>query len=580
MVLKDKVAALPDTPGVYRWFDSAGTIIYVGKAKNLKRRVSQYLRPEDQLDRKTRALVAHIADVDYTPVETEEDALLLENNLIKQLQPHYNILLKDSKTYPWICIRNEPFPRVVMTRRYVRDGSRWFGPYASVVHAKRLLQLIGQLYRPRPCRLPLTEEGIAAGKFRSCLNFQMNKCAGACIGLQSKADYDAAIEAVGKLLSGRVRSLIDECRTQMTAAAAELRFEDAQVWKERLALLEAHQERQKTVGHGILDMETYRLLESKTLPRRVVNSQKALSELQRDLGMEVRPDHIECFDNSNIQGTNPVAACVVFREGVPSKKDYRHFNIKTVVGANDFASMKEIVNRRYSRMLAEAPDDLPQLVVVDGGKGQLTFALEALEELGLTGQLKVVGLAERLEEVIIPGDPHPLFLDKNSASLRILMQIRDEAHRFGITFHRQKRSVSQVDSALDGIPGIGPATQQKLLQHFKSLTRLKKASFDDVAALIGPAKARVVSEALSLSPGLQLRSDKKILASLQSPPTPVEPDGEFALRKQALRREVLSGSAETSTRDSGRRDKSWEESRLSGNPSSVSAHLNNTSNVR
>ena len=573
MVLKDKVAALPDTPGVYRWFDAAGTIIYVGKAKNLKRRVSQYLRPEDQLDRKTRALVAHIADVDYTPVETEEDALLLENNLIKQLQPHYNILLKDSKTYPWICIRNEPFPRVVMTRRYVRDGSRWFGPYASVQHARQLLQLIGTLYRPRPCRLPLTVEGIAAGKFRSCLNFQMGKCAGACIGLQSQADYDAAIEAVGKLLSGRVRSLIDECRRRMSSAAANLQFEEAQVWKERLALLEAHQERQKTVGHGILDMETYRLLEARTLPRRVVNSQKALVELQRDLGMDHRPDHIECFDNSNIQGTNPVAACVVFREGVPSKKDYRHFNIKTVVGANDFASMKEIVNRRYSRMLAEAPDDLPQLVVIDGGKGQLTFALEALEELGLAGQMKVVGLAERLEEVVIPGDPHPLFLDKNSASLRILMQIRDEAHRFGITFHRKQRSVHQIDSALAEIPGIGPATQQKLLRKFKSVTRLKKASLDEIAAEIGPAKARVVLEALTSSPGLQLRSDKKILASLQSPPTSDEPDGESGLRKQALRPEALAGSVETDDgfperRDSSRLLSRRSETRVSGSTDS------------
>ncbi len=520
MVLKEKVAALPDTPGVYRWFDASGTIIYVGKAKNLKRRVSQYLRPEDQLDRKTRALMAKAVDIDFTPVETEEDALLLENNLIKQLQPHYNILLKDSKTYPWICIRNEPFPRVMMTRRYVRDGSRWFGPYASVVHAKQLLRLIGSIYRPRPCRLPLTVEGIAAGKFRSCLNFQMNKCAGPCIGLQSQDDYDAAIEAVGKLLSGRVKSLIDDCRTQMTAEAAALRFEEAQTWKERLSLLEAHHERQKTVGHGILDVETYRLLETKTLPRRVVNSQKALAELQRDLGMEVLPKHIECFDNSNIQGTNPVAACVVFREGVPSKKDYRHFNIKTVVGANDFASMKEIVNRRYSRLLAESPEDLPQLVVVDGGKGQLTFALEALEELGLSGAMKVVGLAERLEEVVIPGDPHPLFLDKNSASLRILMQIRDEAHRFGITFHRQKRSVHQVDSALGDIPGIGPATQQKLLRTFKSVARLRKADPAAIAALIGPAKARKVLEALDVpaASGLQLRSDEKVLASLQSPP--------------------------------------------------------------
>ena len=563
MVLKDKVAALPDTPGVYRWFDASGNIIYVGKAKNLKRRVSQYLRPEDQLDRKTRALVAHIADVDYTPVETEEDALLLENNLIKQLQPHYNILLKDSKTYPWICIRNEPFPRVVMTRRYVRDGSRWFGPYASVQHARQLLQLIGTLYRPRPCRLPLTVEGIAAGKFRSCLNFQMGKCAGACIGLQSQADYDAAIEAVGKLLSGRVRSLMEECREKMASEAASLRFEEAQVWKERLALLEAHQERQKTVGHGILDMETYRLLEARTLPRRVVNSQKALVELQRDLGMDHRPDHIECFDNSNIQGTNPVAACVVFREGVPSKKDYRHFNIKTVVGANDYASMKEIVNRRYSRMLAEAPDDLPQLVVIDGGKGQLTFALEALEELGLAGQMKVVGLAERLEEVVIPGDPHPLFLDKNSASLRILMQIRDEAHRFGITFHRKQRSVHQIDSALAEIPGIGPATQQKLLRKFKSVARLKKASLDEIAAEIGPAKAQTL-----LSSGLFATPGQK------------EPGGESGLRKQALRSERPSGSVETDTRVSGRRDKSREESRLPGKPSSISTPPNDSSDTQ
>ena len=523
--LKEKVAALPDTPGVYRYFDAKGTIIYVGKAKNLKRRVSQYFRPADQLDRKTNALVAHIADLDYTPVETEEDALLLENNLIKQLQPHYNILLKDSKTYPWICIRNEPFPRVVMTRRYQKDGSRWFGPYASVVHAKRLLQLIAALYHIRPCRLPLTVEDIAAGKFRTCLNFQMHRCDGPCIGLQPQTDYDAAIEAVGKLLSGRVRNLMEECREKMAEEAAALRFEEAQTWKERLQLLEAHQERQKTVGHGILDMETYRLLETRTLPRRVVNSQKALAELQRDLGMKELPVHIECFDNSNIQGTNPVAACVVFREGVPSKKDYRHFNIKTVVGANDFASMKEILNRRYSRMLAEAPDDLPQLIVIDGGKGQLTFALEALEELGLAGAMKVVGLAERLEEVVIPGDPHPLFLDKNSASLRILMQIRDEAHRFGITHHRKQRSKSQVDSVLDQIVGIGPATQQKLLKRFKSVARLRKASLEEVAAEIGPAKAQTL-----LGSGLFAAPGQK------------EPDGESGLRKQALRRDQTTNN--------------------------------------
>ena len=368
-------------------------------------------------------------------------------------------------------------------------------------------------------------EDIAAGKFRTCLNFQMHRCDGPCIGLQPQADYDAAIEAVGKLLSGRVRNLMEECREKMAEEAAALRFEEAQTWKERLQLLEAHQERQKTVGHGILDMETYRLLETRTLPRRVVNSQKALAELQRDLGMKELPVHIECFDNSNIQGTNPVAACVVFREGVPSKKDYRHFNIKTVVGANDFASMKEILNRRYSRMLAEAPDDLPQLIVIDGGKGQLTFALEALEELGLAGAMKVVGLAERLEEVVIPGDPHPLFLDKNSASLRILMQIRDEAHRFGITHHRKQRSKSQVDSVLDQIVGIGPATQQKLLKHFKSVARLRKASLEEVAEVIGPAKAqKLLGSGLFAAPGQK------------------EPDGESGLRKQALRRDQTTNN--------------------------------------
>lgn len=494
--IKEKVSALPDSPGVYRYFDENGIIIYVGKAKNLKRRVSQYFRPEDQLDRKTAALVSNIADLQYTVVETEEDALLLENNLIKQLQPKYNILLKDDKTYPWICVKNERFPRVYLTHRYVKDGSRYYGPYASVQFAHKLLDLIGSVFKVRICRHNLTEAVISAGKIRPCLNYHLGKCAAPCAGLQSQEEYDACIESINSLLSGRVGALMDSCREKMTSAAADLRFEEAAQWKERLRLLDIHNKRQKVVGHGILDMETYELLKTEKLPRRVVRSQKALEDLRKDLGMSVKPVHIECFDNSNIQGTNPVAACVVFKDGIPSKKDYRHFNIKTVVGANDYASMKEVVNRRYSRMLSEG-EALPQLIVIDGGKGQVGCALEALSELGLRDEIFVVGLAERLEEIIIPGDPDPLFLDKNSASLRILMQIRDEAHRFGITHHRAKRRKSEIDSALRAIEGVGPATETKLIRHFKSVKRIAAAPVEDLAAEVGPKLAAIIHDELN-----------------------------------------------------------------------------------
>lgn len=498
MELKDKIASLPSDPGVYRYFDASGTIIYVGKAKNLKRRVHQYFVSPELLNVKTRALVEHIADLDYTVVETEEDALLLENNLIKTLQPHYNIMLKDDKTYPWICVTSEPFPRVFLTRRYVKDGSRYYGPYASVQHAHRLMELIGDVFRIRICRHSLTPENISSGKIRPCLNFHLGRCAAPCAGLQGAEEYAAAIESVHKLLSGRVKMLIDSSRQKMQEAAAELRFEDAALWKERMDLLEAHHRRQLTTGHGILDTETYKLLKDKPLPRRVTNSMKALSDLQRDLGMKEKPVHIECFDNSNIQGTNPVAACVVFKDGIPSKKDYRHFLIKTVVGANDYASMKEVVTRRYSRLLAEG-EPLPQLIVVDGGLGQMRFALEALDELGIRQEVFLIGIAERLEEILIPGDPNPLFFDKNSASLRILMHIRDEAHRFGITHHRARRAKSQVASELRTIPGVGPATESKLLRHFRSVARLKKASQEDIAAVVGPALAAKLVAALGTS---------------------------------------------------------------------------------
>ncbi len=491
MNVREKIAGLPHEPGVYRWLDADGTVIYVGKAKDLRRRVAQYFRPPGQLDRKTLALVEHIADLHYTVVETEEDALLLENNLIKQLQPHYNILLKDDKTYPWICIRKEPFPRVMLTRRYVQDGSLYYGPYASVQHARRLLDLMGGLWKLRICAHPLSPEQIAGGKVRCCLNYHLDKCAGPCEGLFSETEYAAQIEEIKALLSGRTRQLMTSCRERMQAAAAALRFEEAQEWKERLALLEAHHEREKAVGHGILDMETYRLLKEKTLPRRVEKSEKVLAQLQKDLGMRELPRHIECFDNSNIQGTNPVASCVVFRDALPSRKDYRHFNIKTVVGANDYASMKEVVNRRYSRLMAEG-EDLPQLVVIDGGRGQLGFALEALMELGIADRIFIVGLAKRLEEVIVPGDPLPLFLDRNSSSLRVLMQIRDEAHRFGITHHRNLRSKAQTVSALRSIPGVGEKTEQKLLRHFKSVKRIKEASPEELAAVVGPKLAALI----------------------------------------------------------------------------------------
>lgn len=488
MDIREKIAQLPHQPGVYRFFDQTGTIIYVGKAKDLIKRVSQYMRPADQLDRKTNALVAHIADVQYTVVETEEDALLLENNLIKQLQPHYNILLKDDKTYPWICVSDEPFPRIFLTRRYRRDGSRYYGPYASVQHAHRLLDMIANIWKIRTCRHALTPEAITAGRIRPCLEFQIRRCAAPCAGRQSREEYDRQIAEIHSLLSGRVRNLISDARARMEEAAADLRFEEAAAWQSRMRFLEMHHNREKVVGHGLLDMETYSLLKEKRLPRQVANARKGVDQLQKDLGMAVRPDHIECFDNSNIQGTDPVASCVVFKGGVPSRKDYRHFNIKTVIGADDFASMKEVVNRRYSRLLAEG-QPLPQLVVIDGGKGQLHNAYDALCELGLTDRIKVVGLAKRMEEVLVPGDPHPLFLDKNSSSLRILMHIRDEAHRFGITHHRNRRSKRQVASELRAIRGVGEKSETALLRRFKSVARIRRASEAEIAEVVGKALA-------------------------------------------------------------------------------------------
>ena len=595
MTLKEKISLFPHSPGVYRYYDSEGNVIYVGKAKDLHKRVAQYFVPAERLTRKTAVMVSKIADAQYTVVESEADALLLENNLIKQFKPRYNILLKDSKTYPWICVSAGDFPKVFLTRRVVKDGSRYFGPYSSVVHARNLVEFFHSAYQLRTCNLKITSDAILRGKYRPCLNYHIRKCRGCCIGGISQKEYNESIEEIVKLLKGGGREIMQHYRTLMTEAAERMDFEQAQVYKEKLQSLEKHYSKSVIMNSTIGDVDVFSLItdageafgnfmrirggaviqslnlgfrlmieeeqasvldtfigeiQSKfgELSREVIvpflpetaidgvefripvrgdklallelsarnakemrlNALKqqehtdpdayrnmVMESLQKQIGMKELPVHIECFDNSNIQGTNPVSACVVFRNGVPSKKDYRHFKVKTVVGANDYATMKEVVNRRYSRMLEENPEDIPQLVVIDGGKGQLAFAFEALAELGLTDRLTLIALAERMEEVYRVGDPYPMFIDRNSPALKVLQQIRDEAHRFGITFHRNLRSKSQVESALKGIKGVGAKTEQRLLLHFGSVARIAAASRDDLVALVGNALAERILQELN-----------------------------------------------------------------------------------
>ena len=593
MTLQDKIKLFPHSPGVYRYYDAEGNVIYVGKAKDLHKRVAQYFVPAERLTRKTAVMVSKIADAEYTVVESEADALLLENNLIKQFKPRYNILLKDSKTYPWICISADEFPRVFLTRRMVRDGSRYFGPYSSVVHARNLVEFFHNLYPLRTCRHNITANAILHGKFRPCLNFHIKKCMGCCVGGISQKEYVANIDEIVRLLRGGGREIIQHYKSLMVQAAQNMDFEQAQVYKEKMLSLEQHYSKSVIMNSTIGDVDVFSLvtdgpeafgnfmrirggaviqslnlgfklmieeeqesvlamfigeIHSKfgALSREVIvpfmpdteienvefripvrgdklallelsarnakemrlNALKqqehtdpdgyrnmVMESLQKQLGMKQLPVHIECFDNSNIQGTNPVSACVVFRNAVPSKKDYRHFKVKTVVGANDYATMKEVVNRRYSRMLEENPDDLPQLVVIDGGKGQLAFAYEALAELGLTDRLTVVALAERMEEVYRVGDPYPMFIDRNSPALKVLQQIRDEAHRFGITFHRKLRSKTQIESALKGIKGVGDKTEQRLLLRFGSVARIAAASVEELSDLVGRSLAeRILAE--------------------------------------------------------------------------------------
>ena len=595
MTIKEKIALLPHSHGVYRYYDAGGTVIYVGKAKDLHKRVAQYFVSPDRLNTKTRLLGAKIADVQYSVVDTESDALLLENNLIKQYKPRYNILLKDSKTYPWICVSGDEFPKVFITRRIDRSkGNRYFGPYSSALHARALVGLFSEIYPLRTCNLRITSDAILRKKFRPCLDFHIGKCKGCCTGAISRAEYDAGIGEIVAILQGKAGEIVKKYRERMQAAAEVLDFEEAQACKEKMDLLSRHyaksivssvsdtdadvfslvfdghdaygnflrirsgaiiqslnlgfrmniEESQESVLSAFIaeiedrfgslskevivpfnpDVEiegvTFRIpvrgdklalleLSAKNAKEFHFNSLKqkehtnpdefhasVVEDLRKALGMKESPVHIECFDNSNIQGTNPVASCVVFRNAEPSKADYRKFKIKTVIGANDFASMKEVVNRRYSRMLNEAPDDLPQLIVIDGGKGQLDAAWQALAELGLTDKLTVVGLAKRLEEVIRVGDPYPLFIDRNSQALKVLQHIRDEAHRFGITFHRNLRSKAQISSALREIKGVGDKTEQRLLLHYGSVARISAAPDAELASFVGAELATRIKEHL------------------------------------------------------------------------------------
>ncbi len=587
------LATLPDGPGCYQFFDEKAVIIYVGKAKNLKKRVSSYFKKEHP-ESKTRVLVKQIRDIKYIVVDTEEEALLLENNLIKQYRPRYNVLLKDDKTYPFIVIKNEYFPRIFQTRNVTRDGSQYFGPYASVYTAKTMLQMIKSIYKIRTCKYPLTPESIAQGRYKVCLEYHIKQCNAPCIGLFSLAEYKEQISEIKEILKGNSSRITTLLLEQMRHLSEQMRFEDAQQLKEKYDVIENYRSRSTVVTSSIHNLDVFsfdeneksayinyvhigngavvhvytleykkRLDEPKeellslgivemrkrfnssareiivpflpdvkvseeiiyTIPQKgdkkklldlsIQNvkqykvdclkraekfnpeqrTTRLLKTIQEDLHLPVLPMQIECFDNSNIQGTNPVAACVVFKKGKPSKKDYRHFHIKTVVGPDDFASMEEIVTRRYTRLLEEN-QPLPQLIVIDGGKGQLNVATRVLEKLDLLGKISIIGLAKRLEEIFYPGDPEPLILDKTSETLKVIQQLRDEAHRFGITFHRNVRSKKQVVSELDSIKGIGEKTKTTLLRKYKSVKRLKEVPKDELIGLIGKTKAEIFLNAL------------------------------------------------------------------------------------
>ncbi|MEX2485607.1 MAG: excinuclease ABC subunit UvrC [Brumimicrobium sp.] len=586
--IKSKIKTLPEKPGIYQYFDEFGKIIYVGKAKNLKKRVNSYFTKNHDTA-KTRILVRHIHDIRYIIVDTETDALLLENSLIKKYRPRYNIQLKDDKTYPWICIKNEAFPRVFSTRRVIKDGSKYFGPYPSVKIVNTLLELMREIYPLRSCHYDLNKENIEKGKFKVCLEYHIGNCKAPCVGKESNEDYQEYINQIEHIVKGNISSVIRELKNKMQGAANLYKFEEAESIKQKIQSLEKYKSKSTVVSptihqvdvltldkgeknvfvnylvinngaivHGhtvevkkkldesdkdillfallsmrdkfssqskeilvedkkglkvegltfftpqrgdkkhLLDLSRrnakfYRLERQKQekLKNPEVHTERILTKIQKDFRLKELPVHMECFDNSNIQGTNPVSACVVFKNGKPSKKDYRHFNIKTVTGPDDFESMREAIYRRYKR-LTEENQPLPQLLIVDGGKGQLSAGVEALEKLSLRGKIPIVGIAKRLEEIFFPGDSIPLYLDKKSESLKVIQYMRNEAHRFGIEHHRNRRSKSALVSEIIQIKGVGEKTQQDLMRHFKTVSAIKAASEKELVEVVGVAKAKLL----------------------------------------------------------------------------------------
>jgi excinuclease ABC subunit C len=584
-----QIQTLPDSPGVYQYYDKEGKILYVGKAKNLKKRVSSYFNKIHDTA-KTNVLVKKIVTIKHIVVPTETDALLLENNLIKTLQPRYNVLLRDDKSYPWLCIKKEPFSRIFATRRMVKDGSEYFGPYTSFKTVNTILELIKELYPLRTCNYDLSKSNIESGKFKVCLEYHIGNCMGPCEGFETLENYQKQVDAIREILKGNFKESMKDFKRVMTNLAADMHFEEAQKIKEKIEILENYQSRSTIVNPKITNIDVFSIVSDESaayvnflqishgsiirshtmeikkkldetdeellelaiielrerfqlLSREVIvpfqvdlgenikitvpqlgdkkqildlsirnakfyrieqlkqlqivdpdrHTKRIMAQMQKDLRLPVEPRHIECFDNSNIQGTNPVAACVVFKDGKPSKKDYRHFNIKTVEGPDDFASMTEVVYRRYKRLLDEN-EPLPQLIIIDGGKGQLSSALKSIDELGLRGKITIIGIAKRLEELFYPGDSIPLYLDKRSETLKIIQQLRNEAHRFGITHHRDKRSKAALNSSIESIPGIGEKTMLALIQHFKSVKRLKLASEKEISDVIGISKAKKIVE--------------------------------------------------------------------------------------
>jgi len=594
--IKSLLSVMPGKPGVYQYFDNKGNLLYVGKAKNLKKRVSSYFTGKNY--GKTKILVSKIAEIKHIVVDSESDALLLENNLIKKHQPRYNIMLKDDKTFPWICIKNEPFPRVFSTRNIIHDGSDYFGPYTTGGMVKTLLELIRKLYPLRTCSYKLTPENIKKRKIKVCLEYHLGNCKGPCEGLQSEEEYEKLIKQVKNILKGNIQEVIGYLKKLMNEYATGLKYEEADIIKEKIKTLEKYRSRSTIVSLRIRDVDVFSIIDDKKrayvnylkvmkgaviqshtveikkkleetkeeiltiviidimqrfgskakeliLPffpdiklneikiivpqrgdkkklldlskrnvwyyrrgiqellegsKKTVRQEKKLEQLQKDLRLKKLPTYIECFDNSNIQGTNPVAACVVFKNGIPLKREYRHYNIKTVQGANDYASMGEVVYRRYSRLLKEKKS-LPQLVIIDGGKGQLNAAVESLNRLKIQKKVAIIGIAKRLEEIFFPFDPVPLYLDKNSYSLKIIQNLRNEAHRFGISFHRQKRSIKFLGSEIDQIKGIGKETLKKLFQKFKSVDGIKKSEEKELENIIGKAKTRILLKYFKNHPG-------------------------------------------------------------------------------